>query len=164
MELREIGDDAFLTRHFFLHKLVEMVDGYVFKATILTLGQEPIIHLFKCVLLPLLIRKIESVAGLLVEGSQRVCRVDEAVFQGIEVDFACHVANEKGGVHLHLLLLIISLCLMLKLHWLVAPCHLLNRSLGLLHIHLKLLSVNFFGGEALVVLNDWTTSFMSNVK
>jgi hypothetical protein len=76
-----------------LHKLVKLVDRNVFKRTILTLADEPIKYLFKCILFTLLICKVEGIAGLLVKGGKSVCGVDEAVLQRIEVDFTRGVSN-----------------------------------------------------------------------
>jgi len=68
----ERSQDANLAIHFFLHKLVELVDADMFERTVLALADEPMKYFFEGVLFALLVGQVKGIARLLVEGGQGV--------------------------------------------------------------------------------------------
>ena len=86
--------------HFFIHELVELCDRNMFELSILTLAHEPEEYLFICVLLPLLICKVERVAWLLVQCRECICWLNEWVFQARKMHLWCLATNHLGRVQL----------------------------------------------------------------
>ena len=79
--------------HSLLDKLVELIDRDVFKRAILSLAHEPYENLLECILLSLVIREVESIARLFVEGCQGVGWIYEAVFERGEVGLRSGPSN-----------------------------------------------------------------------
>ena len=100
VDLGQVRNHSLLLVKLLLHELVELGHGHVLEGTVLPLGEEPVVHLFKGILLSLLVGQVERVARLLVEGRQGIRTVDEAIFQRVEVHLARSVADEQVRVHL----------------------------------------------------------------
>lgn len=64
-----------------LHEGHELVCLHVFEASLCSLCQKPSENIFISVLFALLVSYIKGVAGLLVEGRERVGRMNECLFQ-----------------------------------------------------------------------------------
>ena len=72
----------------------------MFEGAILSLAHKPDEDLFIRVLFSLVVRQVEGIAGLLVESSQRICRVYETVLEGGEMGLGRGSPDQSLGMDL----------------------------------------------------------------